>query len=537
MTGRWLATISRWVTVLLVASLLPFVTVQSQIVALVVLGLQFTVLIRRTDRLERLAALVNVIAPPLIAESIWSGASVVLLAVPGLPWFASVLRTTRSPLTDESSPLLRLRDRRYLSDDGVVLILSLLGAALVGVLTGHLSIVASSGILLCFMGLLVTVSWKRIPRDFLTAQPPTVRVLARDTLQARVPLRPQVRIAAHIALHLDNPWVAVVPRVLIAGRELPVVQLRVTPPLAGSKTLQAWALCADPWGLTVTAQDLVLAHVRVIPRATYAAWLARRYLERTEGGHLAATMLQEARGAAGARRGLDYYGARPYEPGDPLRDVFWKHTLKLQQLVVKERRSEYSETVILAVNVWGADAEDLDRAAFNALLATLTLAREGVPMVFATYTDDAVLGVTPVLAPRQAVLHALHLVGTMSEVPRPARLLQPAHLARLRRRVERLTASNTDPALRLARVLQFEYQAHLNRAQRHPGYRAVLTAASRVAAPAALLVASSGPDDPEAIELALERLRRRGVHPFIALNGAKMPAFPIPPDRRLRSLA
>ena len=107
----------------------------------------------------------------------------------------------------------------------------------------------------------------------------------------------------------------------------------------------------------------------------------------------------------------------------------------------------------------------------------------------------------------------------MSEVARPLRVLQPAQLARLRRRVGRLKAGGQRPAGQLARVLEFEYRAHVVRAERHPAYRAVRTAALKIGAPAALLVASSGPDDPEAIELALERLRGRGLHTLISLNG------------------
>jgi hypothetical protein len=78
--------------------------------------------------------------------------------------------------------------------------------------------------------------------------------------------------------------------------------------------------------------------------------------------------------------------------------------------------------------------------------------------------------------------------------------------------VERLLATNTSPAARLARVLQFGYRAHVTRAQQQPGYQAVLKAAGYLLSPAALFVTSSGPDDPEAIELAFEHLRIRGVH-------------------------
>jgi uncharacterized protein (DUF58 family) len=503
-----------------------------QLVALGVLVLHFAVLIRGTDRLVRVAALISVIAPPFIAEAFTFSGWTVLLAMAGLPWFESVLRTTSSPAADEDSALLRLTGWRYLTSDAVVLILSLLAVIVVGALTGHLSLIASAGLLLSFVCVLAAASLTRIPEDFLAARTPTVRVLARDTVETEVELQPHARLAARVYVELKDAWAKLSPQTFVVGSPGPVVvHLRVTPPLAGSKTVQARVLCADPWGLTVTGQDLALAHVRVIPRATYAVGLARRYLERTAGSQLTAAALRETQGAGGTRGGLDYYGARPYEPGDPLRDVFWKHTLKLRQLVMKERRGEYGEAVILAVNVWGSDAEDLDRASFTTLLSALTLAREGVPMVFATYTDETVLSVTPVLAPRQAVLHALNLVGTMREVSRPTRILPPAHLARLRRRVERLTASQADPALRLARVLQFEYRAHVSSAQQHPGYQALMAAARQLAAPAALLVAASGPQDPEAIELALERLRSRGVHLLIAPNGASGPARMPPPTR------
>jgi uncharacterized protein (DUF58 family) len=366
---------------------------------------------------------------------------------------------------------------------------------------------------LAFVGGLIAISFTRIPPDSLTVQLPTVRVLARNTLETAVSLYPRMRLAANILVDLDDAWASVSPSKFL-GKTLPVVVLvKVTPPLAGSKTLLARTRCVDPWGLIVTTQQVQLAHVVVIPRAIYAAHLARGYLEQTAAGTDGlAALPQTQEGTRAAQRGLDYYGARRYEPGDPLRDVFWKHTLKLRQLVVKERRSPQGEAVILAVNVWGSTADDLDQTAYSTVVGALTLAREDVPMVFAAYTDEAIISVTSVLSPRQAVLHALHLVGVMREVARPTRVLPPAQLARLRRRVERLLASNASPAARLARVLQFEYRAHVTRAQQHPGYQAVLKASGYLLSPAALLVTSSGPDDPEAIELALEHLRIRGVH-------------------------
>src|SRR5713226_6914923 len=114
MSDRRLGAISQWASVLLVTGLLPFVSAPFQLVALGVLVLQFAALIRGTDRLVRLAALVSVIAPPFIAEAFNPSGWTVLLAVAGLPWFESVLRTTSSPTAGEDSTLLRLTDRRHL---------------------------------------------------------------------------------------------------------------------------------------------------------------------------------------------------------------------------------------------------------------------------------------------------------------------------------------------------------------------------------------------------------------------------------------
>jgi uncharacterized protein (DUF58 family) len=525
MNARTVAAISRWTPVSLVAGLLPFVPIQAQIASLALVFLHSAAVVRRTDPLLRLGALTGVIIPPLIAGSLWPSGWVVLLALPGLPWLESTLRRTSEAALGDVRPHLRVTDQRYVTSQAVALILSLLAVALVGALTGHPPLAASAGFVLAFVGVLAAISLARIPKNCLTVHSSTERVLARDTLETRVTLHQRARVATHVSVELDDAWASVSPSRFVGMSGPALVQLKLTPPLAGSKMLYARTRCADPWGLIVTAQQVPLANVVVIPRATYAAHLARAYLEQTAGGQATVAALPQTQEAASTRRGLDYYGARKYEPGDPLRDVFWKHTLKLRQLVMKERRSGYGEAVILAVNVWGSDADELDRTAFNTLSSTLTLAREDVPVAFAAYTDETVLSVTPVLSPRQAVLYALQLVGTMRAVERPARVLQPAQLARLRRRVERLLASKADPAVRLARVLQFEYRAIVDRAQHHPGYQAMLTAARQVGSPAALLVTSGGPEDREAIELALERLRTRGVHALAGPRDARMPAM------------
>ncbi len=82
---RIIALISRWVPPLLVVGFLPFVPVPVQIASFALLVLHGAAILSGGHRLLRLAAMTGVIIPPLIAESLWPSALVVLLALPGLP--------------------------------------------------------------------------------------------------------------------------------------------------------------------------------------------------------------------------------------------------------------------------------------------------------------------------------------------------------------------------------------------------------------------------------------------------------------------
>ncbi|MGH2671062.1 MAG: DUF58 domain-containing protein, partial [bacterium] len=339
-----------------------------------------------------------------------------------------------------------------------------------------------------------------------------VRLLANDSAEVETPLKSAARTRIGVLLEEPESWTRIREKAFFLDTENVRARIRCTPPLAGPSTISARATAIDPWGLTATRQSVDLVHLRVIPRAAYAAWLAQRYLRQMQSGGLAMLALPESTRAGQVRRGLDYYGARAYEPGDVLRDIFWKHTLKLNQLIVKERRDEYGEAAVMAVNCVAANPEETDWLAYHILISTLALAREGIPVAFAAYTPEEVSGVTRALSPRAAVMHASRLIESIRIEREPIRVLQPAQLARLRRNVSRLRASGSEPAIRLGGILSFEYQAVLLRAQSHPATQALRQVFAGAAPPTAVLVISVSNDDTEALEYMIERLRRKGVH-------------------------
>jgi uncharacterized protein (DUF58 family) len=522
---RWLVAAlplaSRWLMAAGLAFLLPLVGLPYLLISIALLALRLSLIPGRSAPYELFVALLNTVGLPFVAGSVWPLARpglVLLLVLPGLVWLAASLQRAAASIVWGSAPAplhavsaLPLPGGRTMTTYAVALTAGLLIQALVGAVAGQAILLWTALIVLGFLWILLVISRALIPSVFVTVSTPTVRVLAGHAVDATVSISSRARLDIGILLEEPFEWSRISPRGFAIGREAVRVGVRMTPPLAGPSMVSVRAAAVDPWGLTMVQQEVDLVGLRVVPRAAYAAWLARRFLEQARPGVLAGATVTEAGWRGRVRRGLDYYGARPYEPGDVLRDVFWKHTLKLGELVMKERRDEHGEPVIVAANLSVGDPEAADWLAFRLLMSVLTLAREGVPLAFSAYTADNVISVTPPMAPREAVRHALGLVEAIKITTPPVRVLQPSRVGRLRRNILRLGGSSAEPAARLARILVFEHQALLHRAQGHPVFTALKSAAARMNAPAGVLFISRYSEEAEAMEVAMERLRRRGL--------------------------
>lgn len=519
MITRTLPAISRWVMAGALLALLPFVESPFPIIVLAVLGLHLSLVRVRPAPYELLVALLTLTSVPFVASSIWPRTALLGLAIiPGLPWLSAILRRVAvSTVAGGASPTFltltqRLRPGRQPTPYLLALLISQGALALVGFVAAQPVLVGTAVTISGFLAFLIVLSSMRMPPGFLAAHAPTIRVLARDTAEASVVLSSRARMMP-VGLFLEQPhgWVRISPVSLEIDRGEARVRVKLVPPLSGPSTIAAWATAIDPWGLMTVRQEVDLIHLRVIPRAAYAAWLARRYLEQSQASSRASPVMPAADAPSSVRRGLDYYGARSYEPGDVLRDIFWKHTLKLGQLVMKERRAERGDAVILAVNLSARTPEEVDSVGYRLLMSATTLAQDGVPLTFAAYTPQEIAKVTPPLAPREAVLQALRLVEEMRIAPRPVRLLQPPRVPRLRRTIARLEASGGGPASRLAGVLRFEHRVLHTRALAHPVFAALSRASALTPAPAAVLLVAADPEEVEALDATFERLRARGL--------------------------
>lgn len=264
----------------------------------------------------------------------------------------------------------------------------------------------------------------------------------------------------------------------------------------------------DPWGLIQVNQLLQPVALHVIPRAKYAEWLALRYLEQSGDGVMAVTE-PLSKAIRAPKRGIEYAQSRTYQPGDQLKNIDWKHTLKLNKLIVKEFIETGRQAAIIAVNLSVTDAEEADKIAFNLITTALTLAQETIPTALAVYNHQRVIVTTAVLDPREMLKQTLLLVKDITSVELTQRLLQLPELSKLKRDIIQLKRATSEPAQRLLSLLDFEYQAIEKAAKNNPATLALSSVAEQTSSPATIVLISQLNHDAEALLVTTEKLSRR----------------------------
>lgn len=336
------------------------------------------------------------------------------------------------------------------------------------------------------------------------------RVVAGDPTRVSVRLANHCGLGGQLQLASPYPWFRIQPGLLLVDKPSLEVEASFAPPLAGPTAVSSQASFLDPWGLLRISFKLEMLRLFVIPRARYAEWLARRYLESSQpGGQEAITSVAPATQRA-SRKGMEFYGLRPYQPGDSAWAIDWKHTRKLHRMVVKEFLDTGVEGAVLAINLSVVDEEEKDRLACGLITTALTLVRENIPSSLAAYTHEGVVMTSRRLDPRQVLLRTLSLAQDIRVTLSPLRYLAIPDVAQLRANLYRLRQSKGASAMRLADLLQIEYTAVSRAAKESPATVALAAALASVNGKVNIIVLSGRNHDAEALAISRYVLREKG---------------------------
>jgi uncharacterized protein (DUF58 family) len=339
-----------------------------------------------------------------------------------------------------------------------------------------------------------------------------VRVTAGNETLAVLAVTRRMNLELRARVIPQDDWLMVAPGRFGLGKANPEVNLTftLTPPLSGPVHPNLILSVMDGRGLVQRDQVISPLELHVIPRAKYAEWLARKYLVESGVGTTVVPISSSVRLDPERKAGIEYYQSRDYQPGDTLRDIDWKHALKLGQLIVKERIDVSERLAVIVVNLSVADAEGADKLAYRLITTALTLAREMVPVALAVYNQEKVVLTTPVSDPREILKQTLRLVKEIKPVALGQRCLKPPDIAGLSRDISRLKTVESRPARRLLELLEFEYRAVEKTARKHLATRALLRVTEPVSPPATVIMISELNHDAEALLVIGERLKKRG---------------------------
>lgn len=416
----------------------------------------------------------------------------------GLPLLVAITRdleTAVEAFTRESTARRRVPTRT-----GIAMLLIALAGGFASLLFGSLALLIESLVAIAYLGTLFAIAFRKIPLKPLEETAVDQRVVAGSRAEVSIALESKTGMGGGtVFLDSPHPWVKV-PEAFPLSEKNPSFSMTFTPPLSGPSSIVVTGYVTDRWGLTQTRFTMEPVRLHVIPRARYASWLAKRYLAEGRGGTLPLlSNVGNVRILYGLRSGIEYYGSQLYQPGDSLKNIDWKHSIKYNKLISKEFAELRGQPAILLVNLAVGDAEEADKQSYNIVMAALSLAREQIPTALAAYDERGVQLVTPLLQPRVLVARALDVTEDIRTIGKPTRYLEPADVVRLRANIRRLQSVESDPAQALARLLQLEYQSLKVLAVGHPVAKALIAAFDKAGDQASVVVVSPLNHDAEAV--------------------------------------
>jgi len=390
----------------------------------------------------------------------------------------------------------------------LIIVIVMLGVSL---LVDSISLLLSCVAIISYFGILGTIVLRRLPLKPVEGEQIQQRMVAGSQKKLHIKLSSRTKIGGLLFVESPYEWLKVNPDIVSLKENELTVKVSLSPDLSGPSIIKLKGKATDRWGLIQVSFEMEPISLYVIPRARYAAWLAKRYLAGTKPGTLPLISNMEAlKPIYGLRRGVEYYGSQLYQPGDSLKNIDWKQSYKYNELITKEFSEFHGQSAIILINLTTGNVVEADKLAYNIIATALTLARENIPAALAIYNHKGVEITTPILPPQQLLLQSLKVSKKIVIFVEPVKYLSPPDVARLRANISRLRFVESTASRVLSQLLQLEYKKLSNNVKHHPATKALTEAFTKVDKQSNIVIISHRNHDAEAIAFHTFSLNRKG---------------------------
>ena len=403
------------------------------------------------------------------------------------------------------------RYSRSLTQVGMALPFIAVVSLIISLLLSNFALLLASSVAIVYLGVLSLVSIAKISTESVAVEQIQQRMLAGATADLHIGLCSKTKVGGMLYIDSLYEWLKIHSPALPLKQEPLILKLSLSPNLSGPSEVIVQAYITDCWGLTQVRFQLSPIKLYVIPRARYASWLAKRYLDATKPGMLPLiSNVSTVKPQFGLRRGIEYYGSQLYQPGDELKSIDWKHSAKYNNMVTKEFVEFHGQPAVLLVNLAVGDAEEADELAQKTIITAISLAREQIPTVIAAYDQNGIKLVTATLQPQQMVVQSLEIAKEITMFDNPTRYLYTPDLSRLRANIGRLESVGSDASKALSQLMRIEYGNLMNSVVINPATKAMYKALDNGNIQSTIVVVSELNHDANAIAVNTFIMTKKG---------------------------
>ena len=463
------------------------------------------------------SALASALVAPVLAAP-YLGAWSVLLTVPVLGAVARALNGLAPALVAVHPPV-----RRSLSPLATSIGAALVAIFVIAVVLSSAPLALGSGFLILAGGIGAAVESARLGHSPLRVERRDMSVRAGERIAFDLEVLPAGVHGVALFSLAGQEGAAIREPGPFALEELVRNVVSVGTSVGGPSEVVLRASVSDPLGLIHVGQSLNVAHLNVIPRARVARWAAEEFLAHRGGGPESSDALsREVAGLLAAQQGVEYVTSRLYVPGDALVSIDWKHTSRLQSLVVKTFDDGSRSAGLILVNLSVTDADEADRLVYEFLSAALTIATLSYGASVALYDHSSDGGSSPVLWGSELVRAALNACVDVRMAPAWRRVLRPVSLQELEGRVSRVRRAAGEVAPKLASLLALKEQAVRMHLEGEP-LGVLLRSSQHRYHPAWCVAISAMHRDADAVLTGLRQMERSGVRTKLVNVGVRVP--------------